>query len=219
MTTRVHFQTEIDRLNREILTMGTMVEEAIHRAIDCLTRQDTGLARRIVEDDESINGKEVLIEDLCTMLIAKEQPVAGDLRHIITSLKIVTQLERMGDHAVHIAKAAIRLGEETYMKPLIDIPRMAEIGTAMIRDVLTAFIEEDVGKAEEGAKRDDEIDHLHEQVMREVLTYMMESPAYIKQSMNFIFVSRYLERLGDHVTNICEWIVYDITGQHTELNF
>jgi len=218
MTTRVHYIKAINDLNQEIIKMGTLVEEAIHRAIQCLLDQDILLAQEIIDRDEEINNKEIEIEDRCTLLIAKEQPVAGDLRHIITTLKIVTQLERMGDHAVHIAKAVLRLADEVYMKPLIDIPRMAEIGTGMIRDVLTAFMKGDSLLASEVAKRDDEIDNLHDQVLREVFTYMMENPKYIKQSANLMFISRYLERLGDHATNICEWIVYDITGKHVELN-
>lgn len=219
MSPRTHFNKALEDLNRRILEMGTLVEEAIRKAIQCLIKQDTELANIIIAEDEIINKKEIDIEDRCTMLIAKEQPVAGDLRHIITILKIVTQLERMGDHAVHIAKASIRLSEEVYMKPLIDIPHMAEIGVEMVRDVLSAFINGDIVLAEKIAKRDDEIDFLHDQVLREVLTYMMENPKYIYQSLNFIFISRYLERLGDHVTNICEWVVYDITGNHAELNF
>ena len=218
MTTRLHYIKAINDLNQEIVKMGTLVEEAIHRAIQCLLDQDIVLAQEIIERDEVINNKEIEIEDRCTLLIAKEQPVAGDLRHIITTLKIVTQLERMGDHAVHIAKAVLRLADEVYMKPLIDIPRMAEIGTGMIRDVLTAFMKGDSLLASEVAKRDDEIDNLHDQVLREVFTYMMENPKYIKQSANLMFISRYLERLGDHATNICEWIVYDTTGKHVELN-
>ena len=194
MSPRTHFNKALEDLNRRILEMGTLVEEAIRKAIQCLIKQDTELANIIIAEDEIINKKEIDIEDRCTMLIAKEQPVAGDLRHIITILKIVTQLERMGDHAVHIAKASIRLSEEVYMKPLIDIPHMAEIGVEMVRDVLSAFINGDIVLAEKIAKRDDEIDFLHDQVLREVLTYMMENPKYIYQSLNFIFISRYLER-------------------------
>lgn len=219
MTARLHYVQAINDLDQEIIKMGTLVQEAIGKAVQCLLNQDVSMANQIIEDDKHINSKEDEIEDRCTLLIAKEQPVAGDLRHIITALKIITELERMGDHAAHIAKAVIRLADEVYMKPLIDIPRMAAIGSGMIRDVLTAFIEGDVKKASEVAKRDDEIDSLHEQVSREVFTYMMENPKYIKQSSNLIFISRYLERLGDHATNICERIVYDSTGEHVELNF
>ncbi len=198
--------------------MGTLVEEAIGKSISCLIDQDIELAKKIVDDDEAINQKEIDIEDRCTILIATEQPVASDLRHIITALKIVTQLERMGDHAVHIAKAAIRLSEEVYMKPLIDIPKMSEIVIKMIHDVLTAFINSDADLAIETAKMDASLDKLHHDVMTEIWGYLKADSRYVKQSTSFLFISRFLERLGDHVTNISEWIVYSNTGRHVELN-
>lgn len=218
MTPRQHFSESLKLLNQELLKMGTLVEEAIRKAVTCLIDQDLDLAKKVIEEDEAVNQMEIDIEDRCTILIATEQPVAGDLRHIITALKIVTQLERMGDHAVHIAKAAIRLSEEIYMKPLIDIPRMSEIVIKMIHDVLTAFINSDAELATEVAKKDASIDKLHHQVMTEIWSYIKADPSYVKQSTNFLFISRFLERLGDHVTNISEWIVYNNTGKHVELN-
>ena len=218
MTPRQHFGESLKILNQELLKMGTLVEEAIRRSVTCLIDQDTELAKKIIDEDDAVNEMEIAIEDRCTILIATEQPVASDLRHIITALKIVTQLERMGDHAVHIAKAAIRLSEEVYMKPLIDIPRMSEIVVKMIHDVLTAFINNDAELAIEVAKMDASIDKLHHQVMTEIWGYMKADPRYVKQSTSFLFISRFLERLGDHVTNISEWIVYNNTGKHVELN-
>jgi len=218
VTARQHFSEELKALNQEVLKMGTLVEEAIRKAIICLIDQDIELAKRIIDEDEGINEMEVSIEDRCTILIATEQPVASDLRHIITALKIVTQLERMGDHAAHIAKAAVRLSEEVYMKPLIDIPRMSEIVIKMIHDVLTAFINSDAELAIEVARMDASIDKLHHQVMTEIWGYMKADSRYVKQSTSFLFISRFLERLGDHVTNISEWIVYNNTGKHVELN-
>jgi phosphate transport system protein len=172
----------------------------------------------VVAGDAAINQVEQEIEDRCIVLIAREQPVATDLRKLITSLKIVTQLERMGDHALHVAKGTLRLLPETYMKPLIDIPRMAESGIGMIRDVLTAFLDNDAERAREVASRDHLVDELHNQVMREVFTYMMENTKNIPQSISLLFISRFLERVGDHVTNICEWVVYSATGERVELN-
>jgi phosphate transport system protein len=195
-----------------------MVEEALHRAIESLVNRNAELARVVVAEDAAINRLEQEIEDRCVVLIAREQPVASDLRKLVTSLKIVTQLERMGDHALHVAKGTLRLLPETYMKPLIDIPRMAELGIGMIRDVLTAFLDNDATRACEVARRDQEIDELHNQVMREVFTYMIENPKFISQSISLLFISRFLERVGDHVTNICEWVVYGATGERVELN-
>jgi phosphate transport system protein len=218
MGTRQVFEEELAAVNQEILRMGVMVEEALRRAIESLVDKDEAKARAVVDGDSAINRLEQDIEDRCIVLIAREQPVASDLRRLITSLKIVTQLERMGDHALHVAKGTLRLLPETYMKPLIDIPRMAEIGIGMVRDVLTAFLENDAERAREVAKRDQLMDDLHTQVMRELFTYMMESNRYVTQSISLLFVSRFLERVGDHVTNICEWVVYSATGERVELN-
>jgi phosphate transport system protein len=218
MGARQSFEEEMDSVNQEILRMGVMVEEALRRAVDSLVNRDGELARAVVAEDLNINRMEQEIEDRCVVLIAREQPVATDLRKLVTSLKIVTQLERMGDHALHVAKGTLRLLPEAYMKPLIDIPRMADIGIGMIRDALTAFLDNDADRARAVALRDREIDELHNQVMREVFTYMMENNKYISQSISLLFISRFLERVGDHVTNICEWVVYGATGERVELN-
>jgi phosphate transport system protein len=218
MGTRQAFEEGLAALNQEILRIGVMVEEALRQAVESLVNKDGEQARAVVAADAAINQLEHEIEDRCIVLIAKEQPVATDLRKLITSLKIVTQLERMGDHALHVAKGTLRLLPETYMKPLIDIPRMAELAIGMIRDVLTAFLANDAVRAREVAARDQQIDELHNQVMREVFTYMMENSKFISQSISLLFISRFLERVGDHVTNICEWVVYGATGEHVELN-
>ena len=198
--------------------MGTLVEEAIRKSMQALKERDEELAKQVIEEDRAINEFELTIQDKCIVLIATEQPVAGDLRGLITIIKIVTQLERMGDHALHIAKGALRLVDEQYMKKLIDLPRMSECAITMIHEALTAFMDNDQVKAEAVAAMDDEIDELHQQVMRECLTYMMQDPKNIPQATSFLFISRFLERLGDHVTNISEWICYNITGKHRELN-
>jgi phosphate transport system protein len=208
----------LDTIHQEVLKMGTLVEEAIRKSIQALKNRDSALANKVVEDDTAINDIELSIQDKCIILIATEQPVARDLRGLITILKITSQLERMGDHAVHIAKNALKLAGQTYMKQLIDIPRMGECAIHMLHEVLTAFMNNDQQKAIEVAGMDDEIDDLNDQVMRECLTYMMQDPAYIPQATAFLFVSRFLERLGDHVTNISEWICYNITAEHKELN-
>ena len=218
METRASFHQAMDALKQEILAMGVRVEEALRRAVAALAAQDEAAARRVVADDEAINAMEISIEDRCIALIATEQPVALDLRRIVTAMKIVTQLERMGDHARHVAKAALRLAGEKLMKPLIDIPRMGELCAGMIRDVLTAFVGNDAERARSVARADNEVDALHKQVAREVLTHMMSEPRTIGQGMELTFVSRFIERTADHVTNIAEWIVYCETGKHTELN-
>ncbi len=218
MGTRQAFEEGLDAVNKEILRMGVMVEEALRRAVESLVNKDGELARAVVAGDAAINQMEQEIEDRCIVLIAREQPVATDLRRLVTLLKVVTQLERMGDHALHVAKGTLRLLPETYMKPLIDIPRMAELAIGMIRDVLSALLNLDAALAREVAQRDRLVDDLHDQVMREVFTYMMENSRFISQSISLLFISRFIERVGDHVTNICEWVVYSATGEHVELN-
>jgi len=218
MGTRQAFEEGLDGVNKEILRMGVMVEEALRRAVESLVDKDGELARAVIAGDAAINQLEQEIEDRCIVLIAREQPVATDLRRLVTLLKVVTQLERMGDHALHVAKGTLRLLPETYMKPLIDIPRMGELVIGMIRDVLTALLNLDAALAREVAQRDRLVDDLHNQVMREVFTYMMENSRFISQSISLLFISRFLERVGDHVTNICEWVVYSATGEHVELN-
>jgi phosphate transport system protein len=215
---RQKYLESLNEINREVLKMGTLVEEAIQKAVLALKNRDSDLATKVIDCDEAINGMELSIQDRCIVLIATEQPVAGDLRGLIATLKIVAQLERMGDHAVHIAKNALKIVGETYMKKLIDIPRMGERAIQMLHDVLTAFMNSDEQKAIDVAAMDDEIDELHEQVMRECLTYMMQDPKNIPQATAFLFISRFLERLGDQVTNISEWICYIASGEHRELN-
>ncbi len=218
METRASFHQGMDTLKQEILEMGVRVQEALRKAVGSLVNQDVVAAREAVAADEPINAMEIAIEDRCIALIATEQPVALDLRRIVTGMKIVTQLERMGDHARHVAKTALRLAGETIMKPLIDIPRMGELCEGMVRDVLTAFVNNDAERARVVARGDSEVDALHQQVVREVLAHMMGQPRHVSQGMELIYVSRYLERIADHVTNIAEWIVYCETGKHTELN-
>ena len=215
---RKHYHEAIAEIDREVLKMGAHVEESVGKAMSALVNQDTALAEQVIAGDEVINRFEQQIQDRLTVLIATEQPVAGELRHIITSLKVISQLERMGDHSVHIAKAAVKMVQEKFIKSLIDLPKMAEYGMNMIHEVLTAFSDRDKDKAIDVAQLDDRIDELHNQVWRELLTYMMADVSTINQATTLLFVSRWLERFGDHATNISEWVVYDSTGEHIELN-
>jgi len=215
---RKHYHEAIAEIDREVLKMGAHVEESVGKAMSALVNQDTALAEQVIAGDEVINRFEQQIQDRLTVLIATEQPVAGELRHIITSLKVISQVERMGDHSVHIAKAAVKMVQEKFIKSLIDLPKMAEYGMKMVHEVLTAFSERDKEKAISVAQLDDRIDELHNQVWRELLTYMMADVSTINQATTLLFVSRWLERFGDHATNISEWVVYDSTGEHIELN-
>lgn len=218
MVQRHHYSEKIADIDRKILMMGTYVEESINKSMKALLEKDKELAKRVMEEDETINDLELSIQDDLTLLIATEQPVAGDLRHVITSLKILTQLERMGDHAVHISKTSLQIADQEYIKPLIDLPAMARIGVEMLHTCLTAFSESDEGLARMVAKEDDKVDALRDQINRELITFMLQDMKHLPQVTSLMFITRWLERFADHVTNICEWVVYDCTGKHVELN-
>jgi phosphate transport system protein len=213
--------TEFDRmigdLNTEIIRMGTLVEEAIRKSVIALVNCNLDLAEEIINGDGHINGMETMIEDFCIRIIATRQPVAGHLRNIITCMKIASQLERMGDHTVHAAKNTIRLKECRKTGFLAHIPRTGEILVGMVHDALTAFIEKDVAKAVEVAGRDIEIDRLHYKSAGEIFASITEDPLTIREGIGYLFTDHFFERIGDLITNICEWIVYNGTSEHREL--
>lgn len=213
MATRQSYDQELESLRSDIMRMGSMVSKAIDDAVKSLATKDTQLARQIVDGDDVIDNLEVEIEDKCMVLIARQQPLARDLRIIGTGLKITTDLERMADHACDIAKITIRIGDQPLIKPLIDIPRMAFFSQKMLKDALDAYVTLDTKLAEQVCLDDDEVDHLYSQIFRELLTYMMEDPRTISQATQLLFVARYLERIADHSTNIAEWLIYLVTGE------
>ncbi len=212
------FHADLRELQQEILRMGSMVEEAIDLSVTALKDQDANLAQRVREGDEAIDDLELLIEDRCVKLIATQQPMAKDLRRISVAFKIITDLERMADYANDIAKATLIIAQEPLIKPLIDIPRMAKLTQEMVKTSLDSYVNEDIELAMSLAEADDEVDNLHSQVLRELLTYMMEDPKTIRQATHLSFVSRYLERISDHATNIGERVIYMVTGRRTDLN-
>lgn len=218
MGSRQHYLDKLADLQRELLRMGCSMEEAVKKAITALVNHDAELAQEVIEGDEALDEHLMSIESQCIKLIATEQPVAKDLRLIFAAVKISTDLERMADYAVDIAKIAIRLADEVYIKPLIDIPRMADLAIDMVQDSLEAYVKQDATAAEDISHRDDIIDGLYKQIFRELLTYMIEDPKNINQATYFIFVARSLERIGDHATNVCEWIIYLVTGERKDLN-
>jgi phosphate transport system protein len=216
--TRHAFEEQQDVLHRKLLTMGTLVEEAIHKSIKSLVERDIKLAEEIIAHDPVINELETEIQSECFRLIALQQPVGSDLRRLGTMLKLVTDLERMGDHAVSIAKTTRRLMAEPYVKPLIDIPLMADHVKAMVRDCLNAYIARNKEAAEEIAARDDIVDKLFSTIFRDLIEVMTKNGTAISQGTHLLLVAQYLERIADHVTNICEWIIYMSTGKMTDLN-
>lgn len=214
---REHFLKEIEDINQHLSRMSVLVEENIHKALKALKNQDEKLAKEVIAADEAVNQAELVITDMCVLFIAREQPVATDLRWIVACLKAVSDIERIGDYAVHAAKRAKELSDEKYIKPLIDIPKMLTLGAEMLRDSVNSLVNADVELAKATARRDEEMDSLNKQVYRELLSMMLEEKDNIKQATKLLFLSRFLERMGDHAVNICSWTVYAVQGEHTDL--
>lgn len=217
MEIRTTFHEQLRQIQDEVLIMGSMVEKAIGRSVEALKKRDLKLAEQVVADDLKINRKRFAIEESCITIIATQQPMAGDLRIIITVLNLITELERMGDHAVGIAKIALMIGDEPPLKPLIDIPRMSEKARDMLRRSLEAFINHDSEEAIRINAEDDEVDDLYNQVFRELLVFMMEDPRTITRATRLMWASHNLERIADRVTNICERVVFTVTGKMGEI--
>jgi len=203
-----HFDKELLALKEKLLLMAARTEKLITLSIKSLKNRDKDLAHEVLEQDRQIDRLEMEIEEEAISLIARHQPAAGDLRFLIGALKINNDLERIGDHGVNIAESAERLAGQPLLKPLIDIPRMAELATGMLKDSLDSFVAGDAEKAREVCRRDDRVDALKDQIFRELLTYMMEKPDTIGRGMDLILVSRNLERVADLATNVCEEAIY-----------
>lgn len=217
MEMRTVFHKRLREIQDDIIVMGSMVSKAILRSIDALKNRDLELARQIIADDQKINDKRFEIEEKCIELIATQQPLASDLRIIIAILNITTEIERIGDYAVGIARIVIMIGDEPPLKPLIDIPRMAEQTVDMLRRSLDALINRDAGAARKIANEDDLVDNLYNQVFRELLTFMAEDPKTITRATRLMWTAHNLERAADRVTNICERVVFIVTGKMEEI--
>lgn len=205
---RHHFEAELQNLRNQLLTMGGMVEERVHRAVHALVHRSEEDAKRIIASDKEINDLQMDVDNRCLKLLATQTPLAVDLRLITSAMKINADLERIGDQAVNVAESVLVLIPQPPLKPLIDIPRMAGIAEKMIRDALDAFVKRDAELARDVLRRDDEVDELKDQVFRELLTYMMADPGTIQRALSLILISRNLERIADHATNIAEDVIF-----------
>ena len=205
---RHHFEADLQALRNTLLTMGALVEERVHRAVHSLVHRREEEAQRIIATDKEINDLQIDIDNRCLKLLATQTPLAVDLRLITSAMKINADLERVGDQAVNIAESVLVLLPHPPVKPLIDIPRMAGIAEKMIRDALDDFVKKDAELARDVLRRDDEVDELKEQVFRELLTYMMADPGTIQRALSLILISRNLERIADHATNIAEDVIF-----------
>jgi phosphate transport system protein len=216
--TRSALEHDLEGIRSDILRMGSQVERAIERSVQALKERDVQLAQQVINDDEQINQLRYAIEEHCLELIATQQPAASDLRMTIAATHIAVELERMADHAAGTAEIVKRMYDEPLLKPLIDLPFMAQIAKEMIHAALDAFVVHDANAAEKVATRDDEMDALYQQVFRELLTYMLEDPRNISRATYLLWVAHNLERIGDRVTNVCERIVFMTTGELKEIH-
>ncbi len=207
------FDTELEDLKKQLLLMGALVESQLQDALQSLVMRNSDLAIRIVEHDVAIDKLDVEIDEVCLRLLALHQPAAGDLRFITTTMKISTELERMSDLAVNIAERVIELNREPQLKPYIDLPRMAEWASQMVRECLDAFVNRDAELARKVCQDDDFIDGLTEQLFRELLSFMLEDPRTITRSARLTFIGKYYERIADHATNVAELVVYMVEGK------
>ncbi|MDA8193608.1 MAG: phosphate signaling complex protein PhoU [Thermaerobacter sp.] len=215
---RHYFQTELTALEQELIRMGALVEDQLRRAVRALMEQNAPLARQIIADDDRADRMEMDIERRCLSLLALQQPLAGDLRAVSTALKIITDLERMADHATDIAKITLRLKADPFVKPLVDIPEMARLATSMVRLALNAYVHRNIEEADTMIRLDDDVDHLYAAIFRELLTLMHDRPDTVAQATHLLFVANYIERVADHATNIGEWVIYMVTGERKDLN-
>ncbi|KEO84054.1 phosphate signaling complex protein PhoU [Tumebacillus flagellatus] len=218
MDARKGFHYALEELQQSILKMGVLVEEAIYHAVKSLANQDLKIAEHVIQNDRQINERMIEIESLCLKLLALQQPMASDLRVIGTAMKIVTDLERIGDHAVDIAKTTRRLQGEALVKPLVDTPKMAGMIKEMLHEALNSYVKRDVQLALSLAEKDDQVDALYKQIFNELQELMERDSSNVKQAILLLMVCQNLERIGDHATNIGEWVIYMVSGDRTDLN-
>lgn len=215
---REKYTQKIFEIRHKVLEMGALIEATIETTMTALKTQDIGLAKQVCEKDTEIDRLEIEIEKECMMLLVLQHPLAKDLRTIASVLKIITDLERMGDNLVNIAEITLEIGKDTILKPLVDIPRMAEITQEMIKLSLDAFVNEDADLAEKTIEMDEEVDCLYERVINDILNIITERKELTKQGTKLMFIGRYLERIADHSTNICERTIYMISGELKNVN-
>ena len=215
---RNRFDRQLSTLNDELIEMGSMIEKSIETAIKALVNQDVDLARHAIEADEEIDRQERIIEDLCLKLLLQQQPVAKDLRLISSALKMITDMERIGDHASDISEITIALADQPYIKKLEHIQQMAKETMIMLVGSIEAFVDKDLEKANEVIKRDDVVDDLFDKVKKELIQMIHENADKGEQAADLLMVAKYMERIGDHATNISEGVIFSITGEHKSMN-
>ena len=213
MEQRHHFEDDLRTLKNRLLSMGALVEERARQAVQALMERRLELAEQVIAGDQEVNDLQIEIDDRCLKLLALQQPMASDLRLITAAMKINSDLERIGDQAVNIAQRALELHQEPQLKPYVDLPRMAEMAQKMVKESLDAFVARDTELARAVCGQDSAVDALKEQIFRELLTFMMGDPRTIPRALRLILISRFMERVADHATNIAEMVVYMVEGK------
>lgn len=208
-----HFEHDLQQLKERLLRMAGLAERAVHQAVQAVFQKDESLAKRVLEEEPAINEMQIEIDDRVMQLVALQAPMAVDLRFILASSRINSDLERIGDQAVNIAQSALRILRHPQVKPYVDLPRMSELAETMVRDSLNALVRRDVDLAKSVLMRDDEVDRLRDQIFRELLSYMMENSAVVFPAFELILITKNLERIGDHATNIAEDVIYMVAGR------
>jgi phosphate transport system protein len=208
-----HFDHDLEELKERLLWMAGLAERAVHQAVQAVFQKDETLARGVLDEEKTINEMQIEIDDRVMQLVALQQPMAVDLRFILSASRINNDLERIGDQAVNIAQSALRILRHPQVKPYVDLPRMSELAEGMVRDSLNALVHRDADLAKSVLIRDDEVDHLRDQIFRELLTYMMENSAVVFPAFELVLVTKNLERIGDHATNIAEDVIYMVAGR------
>jgi phosphate transport system protein len=211
---RTRFDEQLEQLNDELISMGKLIEEAIEIALYALTNKDMEQAQKAIDFDDEIDRKERDIEALCLKLLLRQQPVARDLRQVSAALKMITDMERIGDQAADISEIVIMIGNEPYVKPLEHLPMMAEIAKQMVIKSIEAYVKKDEGLVKEVLKMDDMVDDMFLITQKELIKIISENPDKGKQALDILMIAKYLERIGDHAENIAEWVEFSITGIH-----
>ncbi len=218
IATRRVLDRELQQIQDDLLRMGSLIDSAIGQALQALSVRDLRLAREIVSEDSQVNALRFQIEEACLTIFATQQPTATDLRLVVATIILASELERMGDYAAGIARTVLRMGDEPQLKPLVDLPRMAEIDREMLHDALDAYVARDATAARAVAARDDLVDNLYNQIFREILSYILEDPACTTRALFLLFSAHNLERIGDRVVNIAERVIFMNSGEMLELN-
>lgn len=214
MSARIEFDKELEALHLDLIRMGGLIDEAIDHSITALENHDHELAKAVVENDRQIDDLDRSIESRCLSLLLRQQPVASDLRAVSTALKMVTDMERIGDQAADIADLTLRFDGTPFIKSLEHIPLMARIVSSMVKDSIRAFVNSDAQFSREIIQRDDNVNHLFETVKREIVAILTQSVESADQAVDFLMIAKYLERIGDHAVNICGWVIFSVTGKH-----